>query len=73
MLVTERAWGIRDQVFEAVRQHFSEVQIVELTMRVTLTGKFNRINHALQIDMEDGAMPAFKARGLDASALSDPV
>ena len=72
VLVTERAWGIRDQVFKDLRKHFSEAQIVELTMRITLTGMFNRINQALQIDMEDGVMPAFEARGLDASALPDP-
>ena len=72
VLVTERAWGIRDQVFEDLREHFSEAQIVELTMRITLTGMFNRINQALQIDMEDGVMPAFEARGLDAGALPDP-
>lgn len=73
VLVTERAWGIRDQVFEDLRKHFSEAQIVELTMRITLTGMFNRINQALQIDMEDGVMPAFEARGLDANALPDPA
>lgn len=72
VLVTERAWGIRDQVFEDLRKHFSEAQIVELTMRVTLTGMFNRINQALQIDMEDGVMPAFEARGLNADALPNP-
>lgn len=73
VLVTERAWGIRDQVFEDLRKHFSEAQIVELTMRITLTGMFNRINQALQIDMEDGVMPAFEARGLNADALPDPA
>jgi uncharacterized peroxidase-related enzyme len=72
VLVTERAWGIRDKIFEDLREHFTEEQIVELTMRITLTGMFNRINQALQIDMEDGVMPAFEARGLDASALPEP-
>ena len=38
-----------------------------------LTGMFNRINQALQIDMEDGVMPAFEARGLDVSALPNPT
>ena len=72
VLVTERAWGIRDRVFEDLREHFSEAQIVELTMRIALTGLFNRVNQALQIDMEEGVMPAFEARGLDAGALPDP-
>lgn len=52
-LVTTRAWGIRDAVFERLRAHFSEAQIVELTLRSALAGFFNRFNDALQID--DGA------------------
>ena len=73
VLVTKRAWGIRDRVFRELRKHFSEAQIVELTMRIALTGMLNRINQALQIDMEDGVMPAFEARGLDVSALPNPT
>lgn len=67
--VTERSWSIRDQVFEDLRKHFSESQIVELTMRITLTGMFNRINQALQIDIEGWVMPAFEKRGLDVNSL----
>jgi len=71
--VTEQSWGIRDQVFEDLRKHFSESQIVELTMRITLTGMFNRINQALQIDIEDWVMPAFEKRGLDVNSLPGPA
>jgi AhpD family alkylhydroperoxidase len=55
-LVTTRAWGIRDAVFERLRAHFTESQIVELTLRSALAGFFNRFNDALQID--DGAAEA---------------
>ncbi len=55
-LVTQRAWGIRDDVFAQLRQHFTESQIVELTLRIALCGFFNRFNDALQID--DGAAEA---------------
>ncbi len=55
-LVTTRAWGIRDAVFERLRAHFSEAEIVELTLRSALAGFFNRFNDALQID--DGAAEA---------------
>lgn len=55
-LVTRRAWGIRDQVFTDLRRHFTEAQIVELTLRSALAGFFNRFNDALQID--DGAADA---------------
>lgn len=46
---------IRDSLFERLRQHFSEAQIVELTLRTTLCGFFNRFNDALQIEEEPEA------------------
>lgn len=49
-LVTQDSGRIRDRVFEGLRRHFSEAQIVELTLRIALTGFFNRFNDALQID-----------------------
>ena len=52
--VTERSWGIRDQMFERLRNHFTHSEIVELTMRIALTGLFNTVNQALEIDMEEG-------------------
>ena len=46
---------IRDGLFDRLRRHFSEAQIVELTLRITLCGFFNRFNDALQIEEEDEA------------------
>jgi uncharacterized peroxidase-related enzyme len=43
---------VRDSLFERLRQHFSEAQIVELTLRITLCGFFNRFNDALGIEEE---------------------
>jgi uncharacterized peroxidase-related enzyme len=43
---------IRDAVFTRLRAHFTEAQIVELTLRITLCGFFNRFNDALQIEEE---------------------
>ena len=43
---------IRDGLFERLRQYFTEAQIVELTLRATLCGFFNRFNDALQIEEE---------------------
>jgi uncharacterized peroxidase-related enzyme len=48
--VTNAPQRIRDNVFERLRAHFSEAQIVELTLRIALCGFFNRFNDALQID-----------------------
>jgi uncharacterized peroxidase-related enzyme len=48
--VTETPQRIRDNMFERLKQHFTEGQIVELTLRIALCGFFNRFNDALQID-----------------------
>jgi uncharacterized peroxidase-related enzyme len=55
-LVTQSSGRIRDNVFERLRRHFSEAQIVELTLRIALAGFFNRFNDAMQID--DGSAAA---------------
>ena len=57
-LVTERPWGIRDQVFDELRKRFTDRQIVELTVRIGLCGLFNKVNDALQIDFEVYPAPA---------------
>jgi uncharacterized peroxidase-related enzyme len=60
--VTQAPQRIRDRLFERLRVHFTEAQIVELTLRIALCGFFNRFNDALQIDTEaealGGAHPA---------------
>ena len=48
--VTETPQRIRDEIFDRLRRHFSEAQIVELTLRIALCGFFNRFNDALQVD-----------------------
>lgn len=51
--VTEKPNQMRDEIFSRLREHFSEEQIVELTLRTALCGFFNRFNDALQIGIED--------------------
>ncbi|MDA8637159.1 carboxymuconolactone decarboxylase family protein [Rhodospirillales bacterium] len=63
--VTERAWGIRDELYERMRLHFNDAQIVELTMRASFAGMFNKINQALGIEIEEGLKGSFLAKGLD--------
>jgi len=48
--VTQSAWRLPDEIFARLRAHFTESQIVELTLRIALAGFFNRFNDALQID-----------------------
>ena len=43
---------MREDIFDRLKQHFSEEQIVELTLRIALCGFFNRFNDALQIQIE---------------------
>jgi hypothetical protein len=47
--VTEKPNGMRDAIFADLRKHFSEEQIVELTVRTALCGFFNRVNDTMQI------------------------
>lgn len=63
-LVTERPWGIRDKVFHDLKHHFSEAQIVELTVRIALCGLFNKVNDALQIDMEESVIADMFAKNI---------
>jgi uncharacterized peroxidase-related enzyme len=51
-LVTQQPGRIRDAVFDRLRQHFTDAQIVELTLRISLCGAYNRLSEALQIDAE---------------------
>jgi uncharacterized peroxidase-related enzyme len=44
-----------DRMFDRLREHFSEAQVVELTLRITLCGFFNKFNDALGIEEEDEA------------------
>ena len=52
--VTNNFQYMRDAIFDELKKHFSEEQIVELTLRIALCGFFNRFNDALQIGMEHG-------------------
>ena len=48
---------------QRLKTHFSEEQIVELTLRATLCGFFNRFNEALGIEIEDGVIEDMLAAG----------
>ena len=58
---------VRDVMFENLSKHFSEQQIVELTLRISLCGFFNRFNDVLQIEMESSAMNELLASGAKTS------
>ncbi|MEE2803302.1 MAG: carboxymuconolactone decarboxylase family protein [Pseudomonadota bacterium] len=53
--VTNTPGQINDEIFNKLRTHFTEPQIVELVLRTALCGFFNRFNDALQIEIEDDA------------------
>jgi uncharacterized peroxidase-related enzyme len=53
---TERPNRLPDALFARLRRHFTEAQIVELTLRITLCGFFNKFNDALQIEEEPEAV-----------------
>jgi uncharacterized peroxidase-related enzyme len=61
--VTTEPNRIRDGVFTELRMHFTEEQIVELTVRTALCGFFNRVNDALGIGLEEGVIEEMLAKG----------
>jgi uncharacterized peroxidase-related enzyme len=67
--VTNDFHRIRDKTFEDLRQHFTEEQIVELTLRTALCGFFNRFNDALMIGVEDSAMTDMLSSGVSTESL----
>jgi len=68
--VTNNFQYLRDAIFDELKKHFSEAQIVELTLRIALCGFFNRFNDALQIGMEDGVTEELETIGAALPALS---
>jgi hypothetical protein len=50
--VTKNTAKERDDVFEQLQQHFTEAEIVELTLMSGLFNMFNRFMDSLQIDLE---------------------
>lgn len=61
--VTERPGRVPELMFKRLRRHFSDAQIVELTLRIALCGFFNRFNDALQIEAEENVTSAVSALG----------
>jgi AhpD family alkylhydroperoxidase len=62
----ERPNQLAEALFVRLRRHFSEAQLVELTLRITLCGFFNKFNDALAIEEEGKAVDRLVA--LDACA-----
>ncbi|MEM1299440.1 MAG: carboxymuconolactone decarboxylase family protein [Pseudomonadota bacterium] len=52
--VTNDFHRVRDSMFDRLRAHFDDAQIVELTWRIALCGAFNRFNDVLQTEVDDG-------------------
>lgn len=65
-LVTERAWGIGDGMFAELKRHFSDQQIVELTVRIGICILFNKLNQALRLDVEDSVSADMVAKDIRA-------
>ena len=52
--VTTDFHRVRDAMFDRLRAHFDDAQIVELTWRIALCGAFNRFNDVLQTEIDAG-------------------
>ncbi len=67
--VTTKPQTMGDAIFERLKAHFTEPQVVELTLRTALCGFFNRFNDALMIGIEDGVLADMLSRGSSADEL----
>jgi uncharacterized peroxidase-related enzyme len=54
--VTTAPTRIPETLFDRLRERFDEARIVELTLRISLCGFFNRFNQALQIGEDSRAV-----------------
>lgn len=50
--VTRDANRVDDELFNSLREHFDNAQILELTMRITTCTFFNKFNDVLRLDVE---------------------
>ncbi len=57
IIAWERPNRIPEALFTRLKARFTEAEIVELTLRITLCGFFNRFNDALRIE-EEATVPA---------------
>jgi len=71
-LVIQRPWGIRDKVYQNMARYFSHRELVAITMRANLASMFNKINMALQIEMETGALECMLESGINNSHVPIP-
>jgi uncharacterized peroxidase-related enzyme len=62
----ERPNRIPEALFARLKTHFSEAQLVELTLRITLYGFFNKFNDALGIEEEPEAAERLAAISVSA-------
>ena len=53
LLVTRDAARVTDKLHARLREHFSQEQVVELTIRIALCSFFKRFNEALDVVAED--------------------
>lgn len=67
-----RGGRIDDSLFEAMRGHFDDRQLVELTVRAAMCEFFNRFNEAFQIDMEPVAEALYRT-ATDAAGPGEPA
>lgn len=67
LIVTRDAAHVTDALHARLREHFSEEQIVELTIRIALCSFFKRVNEALGVLAEDDVALEFAPSPLAAA------
>ncbi len=54
--ITSDAHGVTDELFARVRRHFSEAEILNVTLLIGLAQTFGRLSDALQIPMDSPSL-----------------
>ena len=63
--VSQRAHAVTEPMMDAMKRHFSEAQLVDLTLRITLCAFFNRFNQVFELELEDGFAAAGHAKAAE--------
>ena len=70
--LTREPSRIDDELFAELKRHFSDRQLVDLTMRLALCSAWNKFNDALRLDTESPVRHAFAELTLEVGSVSRP-
>lgn len=61
---------VEDELFKALKERFSQQQMVELAVRIAMCGFFNRFNTVLRLDLEPAAQELYQTVTIEQTELT---